>query len=59
MVYKIRKEETAVKSRKRKRSNSEMAGDLVVTTSSNKLKAESLLDLYKTLDLDAISRCQF
>ena len=39
MVYTIRKEETGVLRRKRKRSNSErVAGDLFVTISSNKLK---------------------
>ena len=59
MVYTIRKEKTCVLSRKRKRSNSERAEDLFVTISSNKLKAESLLDDYKNLDLDAIIRCQF
>ena len=60
MVYTIRKEETGVPRRKRKGSNSEWAaGDLFLTISSNKLKAESLLDDYKNLDLEAIIRCQF
>ena len=57
MVYTIRKEETGVPRRKRKGSNSEWAaGDLFLTISSNKLKAESLLDDYKNLDLEAIIR---
>ena len=46
-------------SRKRKRSNSEKAGLLVDTIRANRLKAEAHLDLYKTMDFDAISRCQF
>ena len=60
MMCTIRKEETGVLRRKRKRSNSERAaGDLLVTISANKQKAEALLDDYKNLDLDAIIRCQF
>ena len=66
MVCKIRKEETGVtkedglSNKKRKRSNSDnRARDLLNTISANKQKAEAHLELYKTLDMDAISRCQY
>ena len=52
-------EEGGQASKKRRRSKSEKASLLVDTICDNRLKAEEHMDLYETIDFDAISRCQF
>ena len=47
-------------SKKRRRSNpSEKARLLVATISANRMKAEDHMDMHRTMDFDAIARCQF
>ena len=58
MKSSVKKEGGQQAIKKRKRSNpSEKASLLVDTISANRMKAEEHMDLYKTMDIDAISRC--
>ena len=58
MKSSVKKEGGQQDSKKRKRANpSEKASLLVDTISANRMKAEEHMDLYKTMDVDAISRC--